>query len=320
MGNYWVIPMDYETYDFGKMQAEYLKHNKEILWETPGTPEFDKNTNIWKKPKDLFYANHIERDDTIYFYVYNIESQSGNKKARILLKGVVTKEPSPMEKGIIYGTNDSSLTIGFSIGQIRTLTKRELENDFCYSRELLDARYQQIWPQGRRWPNTHSGNLSQSLIEALDNSFKQSGVERDFVTLIQHFNRKCFFCDKLGRPSDHKTFKRRGRGTDYFEGHHFIPEHTKRQIPALTSIVDDEDNYVWLCSNCHNQLHYGRIEDASKMIDLLWNDQRIRSMLRRKNLAQILLNAGLISEDTEEQALAWLKTVYKSSDKNPHKF
>lgn len=320
MSNYWLIAMDYETYDFGKMQKEYLSNNKEILWETYGIPEFCPKTNSWKRPKNSFYTNQIKRDDVIYFYVHNLESQSGKKKARILLRGVVTKEPNPMKKGTIYGTDNQSMAFGFSVGQITTLTQLELENDFCYSRERLSEKYGQINPQGSRWPNTHTGNLSRSLIQDLENSFKQSGVERDFLTLIQHFNRKCFFCDKLGRPSDHKTFKRRGRGTDYFEGHHFIPEHTKRQTPVLTPIVDDQDNYVWLCSNCHNQLHYGRIEDTNEMIDLLWNDQRIRSMLRRKNLAQILLNAGLISEDTEEQALAWLKTVYKSSDKNPHKF
>ena len=318
MRNYWLIAMDYETYDFGKMQAEYLANNKEILW---ATPEPYEKTNSWKKPsKDLFYTNNIKCDDVVYFYVYNLESQSGEKKARILLRGVVTKEPCPMKRGTIYGTNDSSFGFGFSIGQITTLTQLELENDFCYSRESLNKDYQQVNPQGTNWPNTFTGKLSQSLIDDLEKSFKQSGVERDFLTLIRHFNRKCFFNDKLDRPSDHKTFQRRGRGTDYFEGHHFIPAHTKKYTPALTSIVDDNDNYVWLCSTCHNKLHYGRIEDVNKMIDILWGDEKIRSMLRRKNLAQILLDSGLISDNTEEQALAWLKKVYKSSDKNPLKF
>ena len=320
MNNYWLIAMDYTKYDFMKMEVEYLTHNKEIQWAAPGSPEFNSKDNTWKIPKSLKIANQIRLYDVIFFYVYNIESQSGKTKARILLRGVVTQEPCIMEYREIFNTgsddhpNNSSPVIGFSIGHITTLTRAELENDFCYSLELLNRRYQQVLPQGPRWPNMHYGNLNSSLIEHLENSFKQSGVERDFLTLIEHFNRKCFFHDKLGRPSDHKTFKRRGRGTDYFEGHHFIPTHTKKLIPALQPIVDADDNYVWLCSNCHNRLHYGRIEDTNSMLDILWKDNVVHDLLTREHFMDV------IGVDTEAEAINWLKTVYKSSDKNPQRF
>lgn len=45
--NYWMIPMDFETYSFSDMKKE-LAHNKAIRWGIRAKPIHDKKTNTYK--------------------------------------------------------------------------------------------------------------------------------------------------------------------------------------------------------------------------------------------------------------------------------
>lgn len=46
MNNYWIIPMNFEQYNFEQMEVEW-KENKKIMWQVKGTPVFKKKTNTW---------------------------------------------------------------------------------------------------------------------------------------------------------------------------------------------------------------------------------------------------------------------------------
>lgn len=105
------------------------------------------------------------------------------------------------------------------------------------------------------------------------------------------------------------TFKR-GNGTDYFERHHFIKRngpYTVQQMPALQDIINDDDNIICLCSNCHNQLHYGETQEIQLMIEKLCEDRQIQDMLEKHNFMKC------IGVSNEQDAVQWIKEVYLSA-------
>lgn len=53
----------------------------------------------------------------------------------------------------------------------------------------------------------------------------------------------------------HPTFIRKSSSKNYVEPHHLVPMEYSDQFE---NSLDVEANIVSLCSNCHNQLHYGR--------------------------------------------------------------
>ncbi len=79
----------------------------------------------------------------------------------------------------------------------------------------------------------------------------------------------------------HQSFLRRDGRTMYMEPHHLIPM-------ALTDYfgvdLDREQNIFSLCSNCHNQIHYGAKADVKRLIARLFlaREQEISAILGRR--------------------------------------
>lgn len=67
---------------------------------------------------------------------------------------------------------------------------------------------------------------------------------------------------------DHETFIRKNSNRPYTESHHLIPMKYSEQFDYS---LDTEVNIVSLCSNCHNQIHYGK--DADRLIRKLYADR-----------------------------------------------
>lgn len=59
----------------------------------------------------------------------------------------------------------------------------------------------------------------------------------------------------------HTSFLRRDENTMYMEPHHLIPMSLTNYFGVN---LDREQNIFSLCSNCHNQIHYGAKEDVKK--------------------------------------------------------
>ncbi len=68
---------------------------------------------------------------------------------------------------------------------------------------------------------------------------------------------------------NHPTFKRRNSDKDYTETHHLIPLEFSSEFEYT---LDTEENIVSLCSNCHNQIHYG--EGAEKLLKQLFDERK----------------------------------------------
>lgn len=68
----------------------------------------------------------------------------------------------------------------------------------------------------------------------------------------------------------HPSFLRRDGATPYMEPHHLIPM-------SLTDFfgvnLDREQNIFSLCSNCHNQIHYGAKEDVRRLVAKLFQSR-----------------------------------------------
>ena len=69
---------------------------------------------------------------------------------------------------------------------------------------------------------------------------------------------------------DHSTFLRRDGISRYMEPHHLIPM-------SLTDYfgvdLDREQNIFCLCSNCHNQIHYGEKGEVRKLVAKLFRSR-----------------------------------------------
>lgn len=69
--------------------------------------------------------------------------------------------------------------------------------------------------------------------------------------------------------TEHKTFIRRADGLSYTEPHHLIP---MAYQDKYSQSIDIEENIVSLCSNCHNEIHYG--QNAKDLITILYNQRK----------------------------------------------
>lgn len=304
MNNYWLIPMDFETCNFQQMEEEW-KNNKKIMWQVPGTPK-EKKKDEWFITTNM--AKSINQGDIVYFYVSHLPSESKQNLSRVILRGIIEEEPYPIEYNKVYWESDDTKMIsGFSIGSITTLSKEQLENNLFLSYEHLRSIYNNfLKPQGKNWPDkNYKSNFSEEVIDVLENNFKQSLYKDDFKTLINHFNQKCFFCNKYGNKSDHRTFIRKN-GIDYYEYHHFIPQYKAKQIPELKGIIDAPANGLYLCSNCHNKFHYGRIEDVNEMIGIVLEDEKIQKMLNEFSFKTYI--------DETEDIFEWFKDTYNTKE------
>lgn len=69
--------------------------------------------------------------------------------------------------------------------------------------------------------------------------------------------------------SSHPSFIRKTNGTNYTEPHHLIP---MSQQDKFCVSLDVEENVVSLCSNCHNQIHYGK--GFEELVSELFNQRK----------------------------------------------
>lgn len=79
----------------------------------------------------------------------------------------------------------------------------------------------------------------------------------------------------------HASFLRRDGLCLYMEPHHLLPM-SKTDYFGVS--LDREQNIFSLCSNCHNQIHYGRKEDIQELLSILFHsrEREICSILGRK--------------------------------------
>lgn len=83
------------------------------------------------------------------------------------------------------------------------------------------------------------------------------------MNALVHANHKCEI------DSSHPTFIRKSSNVNYTEPHHLIPMSYQNRYDVS---LDVEENIISLCSNCHNQIHYGK--DADILIKKLYDERK----------------------------------------------
>lgn len=76
---------------------------------------------------------------------------------------------------------------------------------------------------------------------------------------------------------NHESFIRKNDGVRYTEAHHLIPMAYQGDFEYS---IDIEENIVSLCSNCHNEIHYGA--NAEALITKLYNERK--EYLKKKKI------------------------------------
>ena len=89
---------------------------------------------------------------------------------------------------------------------------------------------------------------------------------------------------------DHESFIRKKSEVNYTEPHHLIPMSFSDRFEHS---LDVEENIVSLCSNCHNQIHYGR--DARELIEKLYTQRKslLEKVGLKITLSELLLMYGI---------------------------
>jgi hypothetical protein len=83
----------------------------------------------------------------------------------------------------------------------------------------------------------------------------------------------------------HKTFTRKSKNEPYLEPHHLIPLSKQNDFQYS---LDVEANIISLCSNCHNEIHYG--QNHKMLIKFLYNKriQRLEKTALKIDLATLI--------------------------------
>ena len=89
---------------------------------------------------------------------------------------------------------------------------------------------------------------------------------RDRQTAINALAHAHYACEV---DKKHPVFIRRNSDKGYTEPHHLIPMAFQDRFDVS---LDVEENIVSLCSNCHNQIHYGK--DADKLLKMLYESRK----------------------------------------------
>ncbi len=78
----------------------------------------------------------------------------------------------------------------------------------------------------------------------------------------------------------HASFRRKNADCLYMEPHHLIPMSMTDEFGVS---LDREQNIFSLCSNCHNQIHYGTKEDVRRLLSGLFHsrEREISAILGR---------------------------------------
>lgn len=88
---------------------------------------------------------------------------------------------------------------------------------------------------------------------------------RDPAVSVRALNKAGHLCEI---DTAHSSFQRKNSSHLYMEPHHLIP----MSMTDLFGVsLDREQNIFSLCSNCHNQVHYGTKEDVRRLLFLLFH-------------------------------------------------
>lgn len=110
----------------------------------------------------------------------------------------------------------------------------------------------------------YNGEPKEKAVPVYTNGHKIYPRDRQTaINALAHANYECEI------DENHPTFIRKKSDKKYTEPHHLIPMAFSDEFDVS---LDVEENIVSLCSNCHNQIHYGK--DADMLLRKLYEERK----------------------------------------------
>lgn len=141
------------------------------------------------------------------------------------------------------------LRISTQTREYKKVTKEEFSIESELDRKLLDDVINEIDSDIPEKP-TYKGTPKKKKASAKVSSSET--YPRDTNTALNALKIAEYKCEI---DSEHPTFIRKKNNLPYTEPHHLIP---MAYSDNFDFSLDVEENIVSLCSNCHNQIHYGK--------------------------------------------------------------
>lgn len=147
-----------------------------------------------------------------------------------------------------YSFDEITLIVKSYIASRQTTTQEtELKEDATYIQEINNSLT----------PNKGRKHFASAPIPKREETAAKSiRFPRDPIVAANalcNANYRCEIC------ATHATFIRKSNGKPYTEPHHLVPMKAQKDFGVS---LDVENNVVSLCSNCHNQIHYGMDIDS----------------------------------------------------------
>ena len=251
-------------------EAEQLLYN--IYCGHNDAKAFDDAVGFWGGKYDLLAYLFFIKDNTKYLPI-----SSSNFDERFKLLGISLRT----------NRNCSSLNYFAFVGCISELRK-QMEKYYGFYVSLLDA-HSVIWQLNAanefvaRMEEKYADiNLSQEVGKYLaQKGFKSngySGKPKEQVQPICTSGHNVYPRSRLVALNalyiakntceinpEHESFIRKNSDVKYMEPHHLVPMAFSHKFKVS---LDIEENIICLCSNCHNEIHYGK--QAKELVEQLY--------------------------------------------------
>ena len=218
---------------------------------------------------DFETDSFIRLDDLMELFP---EQQWTPQSSGIAIKDNYIKDLDDLWKLIGFKKNSADSNNKQSSGLVRIIPVSEAqkkaseEADFVSSQEVDVLLSEKAEDRNYEYIPTPEDKI---IIENSDEKLSKKTYPRDAQKRINALNRAGYSCEY---SSDHQSFISKRTNKPYMETHHLIP---LEFWESFNYSLDVEANIICLCSNCHNQIHYGR--DAEDLIVKLY-EKRIHEL------------------------------------------
>lgn len=214
-----------------------------------------------------FNSQHLtyKKGDVVYVYYSNLPDGT----SRIFLRAEVDK----VDNEAIYLIK----VTGIPNGYMNKYTAMDLRNNYdvtCFR----GASYLKVDSNDKHKMLVEE--LEKIMVISVDDTRKYKDLPYRLNELASiYLNLKCFV------DSSHKTFKRENN-LYYYEGHHFIPQHTSG-IEGINLIIYDDNNLISLCPMCHREIHNASLNRRKELITFIYNSRDGEFKKKLKNVIGI---------------------------------
>ena len=195
------------------------------------------------QPKENAPFNKIGKGNTGYLFFVTKEMAS------YIIQETAATQATDVEKNVLCGLLEhikEDKTIESNLDQELIEEIDDVLSDLADPEEHYNPA-----PKGKPEPIVISG---------------KKAYPRDRKTAISALKRAQHNCEI---NKEHPSFVRKNTNTPYAEPHHLIPMAYQELFDYS---LDVEANIVCLCSNCHNQIHYGR--GSETLIEMLYLERK----------------------------------------------